>query len=92
MFVINSEVGVFQSTRWKMVRSPALPCCPHDGWSESHKQARDALKAFTSVNALSDHQTTAGINYRYRSKKGNLDLPTFRCGSWKIGSWYLEGL
>ena len=30
-----------------------------DGWSESHKQARDALEAFTSVNAISDQQTTA---------------------------------
>ena len=65
-----------QGGKWSV-----LPGLSADGWFESHKQARDALEAFTSVNALSDQQTTAGINYRYRSKKGNLDLPTFRCGS-----------
>ena len=46
-----------------------LPGLSADGWSESHKQAREPLVAFTSVNSLSDQQTTAGINYRTAQKR-----------------------
>ena len=69
-----------------MVRSPWVVRMMMVGPKVTNRQQarRDTLEAFTFVNAISDQQTTVGINYRYRSKKGNLDLPTFWCGSWKI--------
>ena len=67
-----------------MVRSPWVVRMMVGPKVTNRQQARrGALEAFTSVNTTSDQQTTTGI-------KGNLDLPTFWCGSWKIGSWYLE--
>ena len=60
-----------------MVRSPWVIRMMVGPKVTNRQQARrDALEAFTSVNAISDQQTTTGIKYRYRSKKGNLDLPT----------------